>query len=313
MIRVLNTLIVALVAVVLGLGVQTYGILNADSVDPAKIAPPPPLLKKPFTPPKMGSLSSYQIIADRDLFKTKADGTVQPSKPVEELKPTSLKLKLLGTVSEAGGPGYAVVEDPKSKEQNLYRVGDLVASATVKQILREKIVLSVNGKEEILEIEDIQDVRGAGPRSGPEPRALPASEEAPPQLADVVREAEDVEAEGAEMAGAEPGGGEQVTISKADIQPHLRNINSFMKQVRIRPFVENAKPSGLVLTGIGPESLLGRMGLQNGDILTRVNADAIVSTNDALKLYRGLKSSSAITLGVRRGGQPQEFNVQVEN
>ena len=72
---------------------------------------------------------------------------------VEGLQQTNLKLKLWGTVTGNKEEAYAVIEESGKRQQNLYRVGDSIQNATVKLILREKIVLSVNGKDEILDIE----------------------------------------------------------------------------------------------------------------------------------------------------------------
>lgn len=41
---------------------------------------------------------------------------------------------------------YAVIEEAKTRKQNLYRVGDTVENATVKMVLREKVVLNVDVK-----------------------------------------------------------------------------------------------------------------------------------------------------------------------
>jgi len=97
------------------------------------------------------SLSYYNIINKRNLFNTGEKAAVQANQVnIEDLKQTKLKLKLLGTVTGDKYKAYAVIEDLKERKQNLYRMGDSLQNATVTAILREKVVLNLNGKNEIL-------------------------------------------------------------------------------------------------------------------------------------------------------------------
>ena len=99
-------------------------------------------------------LSHYQPVVERNLFQTKATAAVIPQTvDVEGLQQTSLKLKLWGTVTGDEKEAYAVIEETGKRTQNLYRVGDTVQNATLKMILREKVVLSVSGRDEVLEID----------------------------------------------------------------------------------------------------------------------------------------------------------------
>ena len=102
--------------------------------------------------------SYYDAVNQRDLFKTKAaeealsaaakQKELVPDQPMEQ---TKLQVKLWGTVSSEGSASYAVIEDLKDKKQSLYRVNDKIQIATVKQILREKVILNSGGRDEVLE------------------------------------------------------------------------------------------------------------------------------------------------------------------
>ena len=119
------------------------------------------------------SLDYYQAINRRNLFNIKTNApkaqNISDSNRIDDLEQTSLNLKLWGTVSGTDNKDYAVIES-SSGEQNLYRVGDAIQMATVKLILREKVVLSINGKDEILEMEKFSSSGKAGPK-----RAAPPS------------------------------------------------------------------------------------------------------------------------------------------
>ena len=130
-----------------------------DPVNPTKVTSKRQIASLEDEP--LRPLTYYQTIVERNLFNTLKNKTAQPIPiKVETLKQTELNLKLWGTVTGLAGKPYAVIEEAKGRQQNLYRVGDTVQNATVKMILREKVILSVNGKDEILEIEHAQSLTG---------------------------------------------------------------------------------------------------------------------------------------------------------
>jgi general secretion pathway protein C len=72
-------------------------------------------------------LSRYRAITKRNLFNTNPD-IEAPAQAVnvDNLKKTDLNLKLWGTVTGQDHKAYAVIEDTKTRKQQLYRVGDSI-------------------------------------------------------------------------------------------------------------------------------------------------------------------------------------------
>jgi general secretion pathway protein C len=224
-------------------------------------------------------ISYYSAIIERNLFNSKK-GTDQNIErlAIETLEPTELKLKLLGTVSGDNKEAYAVIEDTAKRQQNLYRIGDSIQNATLRMILREKVVLRVNGKDEVLGIEEVQ---GSG-------KARMFSK----------------------RTGASPS--QNISLKRSRIESAVKDVNTLMKQIRIRPHFRNGKPDGLRLTGIRPNSIFYNMGLKSGDIITGVNNNNIESVDDVLKFYQSLQSSSNVRLEIKRRGRPRTINYNIE-
>ena len=223
-------------------------------------------------------LSYYQSIVKRNLFDTKKDiSETAISVDVEALERTDLNLKLWGTVTGDGNEAYAVIEEIKGKKQNLYQQGDTVQNATIKMILRQKVVLSVDGKDEVLELTEAEDskktIRDRTPKT-PHHRSLKVTR---PQL---------------EGAG--------------------KDIHSLMRQARIRPHFENGKPDGLLITSIKPGSIFSKMGLQSGDIIIDFDGEGIDSMDDAMKFYTRIKSSSDVRLNIKRNGRKEAIAYNIE-
>jgi len=225
-------------------------------------------------------ISYYRAIIERNLFNSKKGiGQHTARLDIETLEPTDLKLKLLGTVSGDNKEAYAVIEDTAERRQDLYRIGDSIQNATLKIILREKVVLHVDGKDEILGIEE-----GLGSQK--------TSIDSERRLG---------------MADSQ-----NVTLKRSRIEKAVKNVNDLIKQIRIRPHFRNGKPDGLRLTGIRPNSIFYNMGLKSGDIITGVNSSTIESVDDVLKLYQSLQSSSSVQLQVKRRGKPKTINYNIE-
>lgn len=229
-------------------------------------------------------ISAYQAVLDRNLFNTRGEGTSQPTPvDVESLEATTLNLKLWGTVTGTAEGDYAVIEDVKSREQNLYRVGDAIQSATVKEIFREKVILSVNGKNEVLEMEDPSSIKGPV-----RPAGLP-TRQATAGLTGVIRT-------------------QRISLRRSYIEQSMTDMATLMSDVQIQPHMEDGVAAGLSLSSIKPNSIFRRMGLRNGDVITGVDGNEISTVDDALKLVDSLKSASSLTVQLKRRGR--ERNIQ---
>jgi type II secretory pathway component PulC len=100
-------------------------------------------------------LSQYDSSIARSLVNIKKrTETNSNGIDIENLKRKNLKLKLRGTTTGDDDTASAIIEETPEGKQNLVRVGDIIQSMTVKMILRGKVVLSKNGNDEILAIEN---------------------------------------------------------------------------------------------------------------------------------------------------------------
>jgi general secretion pathway protein C len=224
-------------------------------------------------------LSHYQTIIERNLFKTKTETGGGPDKiDIKTLEPTDLKLNLLGTITGDEKEAYAVIEDLIDKKQDLYRIGDTIQNATVKMILREKVVLNVNGKDEILGIEKAS-------------------------------KSQTIKRPSRELARTSS---QNITVKRSQIDTAIKDVNTLMKQIRIRPNFKNGKPDGLRLTGIRPNSIFYNMGLKSGDVIMGVDGKNIESVDDALKFYQSLQSSSRVQVQIKRRGRLKTIDYRIE-
>jgi general secretion pathway protein C len=247
----------------------------------------------------------YQNIIARNLFHSKSIESLKEAEPKEvdldTLNKTQLQLRLWGTVASAGDDSYAVIESEKEKHQNLYRVGDTVSGASLKRILREKVVLTVAGKDEILEIQKPGKPSTTSPMASrppmPGPSPLPGPEPAPAPDGD---------------ADASPASKRRITLQRTQIESAMGNIGQLMGEAKIEPNMTDGNPDGLLISDVKPNSLFRRMGLRNGDIITGVDGKSIETVDDALKLYENLKSAEGASVDIKRRGKNQTIEYKIK-
>jgi general secretion pathway protein C len=239
-------------------------------------------------------LSDYKAIANRNIFNVGSESVATAPKTekvdIDKLKETELKLKLWGTVTGQDKRTYAVIEDTKAREQNLYRSGDSIQNAVVKLILREKVVLRVGDRDEILTMEEMRASKGgrlSRPSSGysraSSPQRLPVS--------------------------SYP---RKIRLRGDQIQKAMENLGQLMEQANLRPYMVDGQPAGISITRIKPNAIFRKMRLRNGDVITGVNGSAIESVEDAVKVVEQLSAGSNIQLEIKRRGRNQTLDYSIE-
>lgn len=113
---------------------------------PAKTSSP-----KDLTSSKGKRLEDYGLIASKDVFHTTKETAKTAGKDQgEEIKVTELNLELKGTVVGEGKDSYAFILDRGSKKEDAYYVNDFVMGAQILRIMKGRVILNVDGKEEAL-------------------------------------------------------------------------------------------------------------------------------------------------------------------
>ena len=129
--------------------------------------------------------TDYQIILTRNIFKAALEGDGQPSgeqqpAEAEDLAETKMQLVLLGTVAGSKEDARAVIRNEKTKVEDIYHVGSELYGASITRIGRGKVVLQVNGREEVLNIKETESRGGpqqtASPADTPQPQAQSGGE-----------------------------------------------------------------------------------------------------------------------------------------
>jgi len=112
---------------------------------------------------KVSPAKDYTIITRRILFGKTADTTAgSTAKPQPILTTTSLDLILLGTIGGTADAQRAIIRLRKSGKGAIYSAGDTIENAVIKEINRSQIILTVNGADEVLLMEEMKSPPSTG-------------------------------------------------------------------------------------------------------------------------------------------------------
>ncbi len=116
---------------------------------------------------------------------------------------------------------------------------------------------------------------------------------------------------GAPMQGVRQVADNRYEIDRSTLDSTLSDLNKIATQARIVPSFKNGVANGFKLFSIQPGSLYASIGVENGDVIQRVNGYEINSPEKALELYQKLRESQHVTIELERGGQSikKEYNI----
>ncbi len=100
-------------------------------------------------------------------------------------------------------------------------------------------------------------------------------------------------------------------VDKQVIDSALSNLNTLATQARLVPSFKNGQANGFKLFQIQPGSLYSSIGIENCDVITKINGYEGNSPDKALEVYQKLKESKNVSIDYERGGQTfkKEINV----
>ena len=201
----------------------------------------------------------------------------------EELARSPLRAKLLGTtLANISEWSLATLIDLNENKSAVYMVGDKILEAQIVAIELRRVIVLNEGRREYIDASE----PGGGGAPKVAVRAQPRKDK------------------GAELdgSGIRATAANTYEVPKDELQKALDNMGQLATQARIVPSFKNGESQGFKIFSIKPNSLFTKLGIQNGDIIKRVNGFDINSPDKALELYSKLQSSNRIEIEFERGG-----------
>jgi general secretion pathway protein C len=104
----------------------------------------------------------------------------------------------------------------------------------------------------------------------------------------------------------------EYNIDRGVVDKILENQADLMRQARIVPEQENGRVVGIRLFGVKQDTLLGVLGMENGDRLQTINGFDMSSPEKALEAYARLRTAEKLTISLNRRGQNMNIDYNIK-
>ena len=271
---------------------RTFNAFIETALQPLPTGNAGPVKAQRLTP--LAALNLDLIAKALGLPVPKPEPKVQePTVPVVDLNSapvhTSLRVKLLGTLVSEGFPQWsaASIQDVVTLKANTYMIDDRVQGALVVDIERLRVIVINNNRKEFIDATP-GDASGVPPPPAPVISAKGIDTGPPPSVA--------------LGAGVKQLSDNDYEIPRAEIDKTLANLNDVAMQARIVPAFKDGVAQGFKLFSIRPDSIYSKIGVQNGDVIKRINGFDLNSPEKALEIYSKLKEAGRIDIEIERNG-----------
>lgn len=217
-------------------------------------------------------LSDYSTILERGLF---GESKGPSSSPTVE----SSVYRLIGTIEGDSFSG-AVLEDASG--QAFYRINQKLSDGSqIIKVQRDKIILrrTDGSTTELQVVDDTKIVNVSKPVANP--------------------------------AGVRKLSEGKWMVDQREVTASTENFNQLLTQARALPYVEQGKTVGFRISEIVPGSLYEKIGLQNGDVIQKINSQDVDDPAKFFQMYQNLKEERSISIDLMRGGQRQTLNYEI--
>jgi general secretion pathway protein C len=280
----------------------------------------PPLLSRIAPPP--ASASPHVTSADSILTRNPFDSVTgqlnlpPPEEPAEEAAPPSPDLSdpfnapdcdgvQVLVIAASADPewSFAALETSQDKgKSQLRRRGGEIGGKTVSFVGWDRVWLTSGSQ--------LCQTQMFKPPGGPDGGAPIAAAPPPPPTPPPPGGASSVDAE--IRKGIQKVGGSEFNVDRGVVDKILENQAELMRQARIVPEQENGKIVGIRLFGVRPDTLLGTLGMENGDRLEKINGFDMTSPEKALEAYARLRTADHLTVSVNRRSQPMNIDYNIK-
>ncbi len=190
-------------------------------------------------------------------------------------------LALIGTIAGRKDRSYAIFLD-KSGKQEIFKTGDKVFGlGTLRRVDKDSVVIQANGRDikiPFSDITEVKEVKAGGP---------------------------------AVSAFGKRTGESTYLLDQQRIQQALEKPDQLMTDARFIPNIIEGKQQGFVLRELKPGGIYASLGLQNGDVLLRINEFNISSPDTALQAITALRGIDRAQLDIIRNGAKTTMTYQI--
>ena len=235
----------------------------------------------------------HKIIVERNIFGSSGLSPAKENPRREKTEAPIYILKsqfrLLATVAGDDQLACAVIENMKSKMQDIYKTGDIIGGAQIKRIERNKVVVLYREQHEVLNLNIMCNALD------------PVDKNEEPVIAQKQNANESVKV----VSPFERG------IDKRAFVTRVPTIEVFLEKMEVAPYIINGRQEGLSITGLDDLSMAGHFGFKNGDVIQNVNGQTLTDKQKAFQVLKKARSQSSLSVQLLRNKQKMDLSFEL--
>jgi general secretion pathway protein C len=213
-------------------------------------------------------------------------------------------MRLVASFVDTRDPANSVATIETGGKPLLFRPGSDVSGSELVGLREHRVFLRPKGQQ-LCQLAMFVPPQPVAPPPAPVVAAPPPSDERPPPHKSSITEEE-------LNAGVTALSETQYNISRQLLDKVLGNQAELMRAARVIPYEENGRVVGVKVYGIRRNALLGKLGIQNGDVLRTINGFDLSSPDSALEAYTKLREANEFSIAMMRRGAPKTMEYSVK-
>ena len=227
------------------------------------------------------SVQEYEAILQSNPFSIPVGSLKQAASGTEQKELSDIKL--VGTISGSAEYSYAIFIGKDGKQsmfkvgESVFEAGKLISVEKYRAIIENNGTLTKIAMVDILAPTEMDDMKGRRAAAGP---------------VQLVKK------------------GEYMIDQKA-VQLALDNPTQIMMDAKMVPHMIQGKQEGFMLREVRKNGLYDSLGMQNGDVLLRINSFNISNPENALQAFTALRGMDKVQLDIIRNNHRVTLNYQI--
>jgi type II secretion system protein C len=196
---------------------------------------------------------------------------------------------LLATISGDDQVACAVIENMKSKVQDIYKAGDIINGAQIERIDRNRIILFCDGQREVLNLHiTCSDLN-------PVEKKKDTIIEPQQKTTEFVKVISPLERD----------------ITK-DHTTQFQSMHTFLEKMEITPYIINGEGKGLRIEGLDDFSLARYAGFKNGDVIQALNGQMLTNKQKAFQVLKKARTQSSLDFELLRNQREMNLSFNLK-
>jgi general secretion pathway protein C len=287
-------------------------LLSTSAMPPTKAAAIPAASMRVAASKPINHRDLRKIVKDRNIFNSEGAFPDEPNIEVgaaggavfnqnAPCSKTSLNIELLGIIYQRGGQSLATIQEKGVGYADIYQVGDTIVGserAVIFDITQWEVIINNAGTKECLELENVDKaVQAKFQTPGAADAGLAGLSSSKP--AD---------------QGASSGEYQHYTLTPDYVEKALGpGFGKILEAGRLVPHNKDGQMIGFKLINVEADSLFRKIGLGNGDVITKVNDISMAQPDQGFAFYQALQDSREIRVEYLKGGnQPSVLTVEIK-